>query len=501
MVGATLKAIHIRKVYPGTVALNDVSIAFEAGRVHALLGKNGAGKSTLIKVLSGATQPTAGSIEIDGQTVALRSPKHAFQNGIATVYQEMSLIPELTVAENILFGRLPRVQSLFGLCRFTIDWPAVYQRAHEVLEELGVSLDVKQQVRFLGVAQQQLVEIAKAMSFRPKVLMFDEPTSALAHHECQSLFRLIRNLASGGVAIIYISHRLQELREIVDTVSVLRDGNHIGSIPMTEATPRTIADMMFGQWLPQQRPANETANKKTVMRVSHLSRRGRFEDVSFTLNRGEVLGLAGMVGSGRTSLLMSIFGAEPIDRGRIELADRLIRRPSPVVMKRAGLGLTPENRKEQALVQLLSTRDNICLAGLGRISLRGLIWHERQRPIVERTIDDLRIDVADISTPVSVLSGGNQQKVVVGNWLNTQPLVMLLDEPTRGVDVRSRQQIFQLIWQLSRQGISAIVVSSELEELVEVCSRILVMRAGRLVAEVDPQGLELSDLLTLCMEQ
>ena len=501
MVEAKLKAINIRKTYPGTIALNDVSISFQAGSVHALLGKNGAGKSTLIKILSGATQPTAGSVEVDGRKVVLNSPQAASQNGIATVYQELSLIPELSVAENILFGRLPHIKGMFGLGRFTIDWSAVFKQAHKILQELGVAIDVKQHVGCLGVAHQQLVEIAKAMSFHPKVLLFDEPTSALAHHESQTLFHLIRKLARRGAAVIYISHRLQELRQIVDVVSVLRDGNLIGTISMAEATPQKITHMIFGQWSLQQRPADIAVSKQTVMRVTGLSRRNHFQDVNFSLRRGDVLGVAGMVGSGRTSLLMSIFGAAPIDEGQIELAGKVIARPSPVVMKRAGLGLTPEDRKEQSLVQSLSTRDNICLAGLSRIALAGLIWHKRQRPIVEKTIHDLRIVVADVGSPVSLLSGGNQQKIVVGSWLNTQPLVMLLDEPSRGVDAQSRQHIFQMIWELSRQGISSIFVSSELEELVEVCNRILVMRAGSIVAEVNPYQLQLGDLLSLCMEQ
>lgn len=493
-----LRASGIRKVYPGALALDDVSISFEAGKVHALLGKNGAGKSTLIKILAGATRPTAGAIEVDSQRVELDSPLDAFRKGIATVYQDLSLIPGLSVAENILFGRLPHRA---GLWRVAIDWPRVFAEAGAVLAQLGVNLDVRARVSSLGIAAQQVVEIAKAMSFKPAVLMLDEPTSALAHHESQALFRLIRQLARQGVAIIYISHRLQELREIVDTVSVLRDGRLVGTIAMAAATPKVIAELMFGQVVKKRRPADLRVGDEVVLKTNGLTRQGRFAEINLTLRRGEILGLAGMVGAGRTSLLMAIFGAEPADSGSIEVVGERVAQATPRRMKSLGIGLTPENRKEQALVQQLSTRDNICLASLGRIARFGFINHERQRPVVERSIAELQIKLPGMMTPVSSLSGGNQQKVAVGNWLNTRPRVMLFDEPTRGIDVEAKQQIFQLIWQLSRRGISSILVSSELEELIEVCHRIVVMRKGRIVGELAPEGLELGGLLALCMEE
>lgn len=497
MATVKLQTIRLRKVYPGTVALDDVSMTFEAGRVSALLGKNGAGKSTLVKILSGAVKPTSGQVLIDGRQARFRSPGEAFNEGIATVYQELSLIPELTVGENILLGRLPKRTGLGGMA---IDWRAVYERADAVLQGLKVDLDVKQKAGRLSVAQQQVVEIAKAMSFNPSVLMLDEPTSALAHHEVASLFDLVRKLASQGVAVIYITHRLGELRDIADTVSVLRDGRFAGEVLIEEATPKLIVEMMFGETVPKTRPPELEVRREPVLEVRHLTMKGRLSDISLTLHRGEVLGIAGMLGAGRTELLMSLFGAMRFDEGEILIEGRPIRSPTPARMKRAGIGLTPENRKEQGVVLLLSTLDNACLAALGRISRNGVIWKGLQRKVVGRIVRDLQIILADLEQPVSSLSGGNQQKVVVGNWLNTEPRIMLFDEPTRGIDVQAKQQVFQIIWELSRQGIGSIFVSSELEELLEVCHRIVIMRKGRLVGEVDTEGLQFERLFAMCME-
>jgi len=491
-----LQVVGVRKVYPGTVALNDVSIGFEEGQVNALIGKNGAGKSTLVKIVSGAVQPTEGKILVNDREVRLRSPRDAFREGIATVYQELSLVPELTVGENILFGRLPKIKRFGGI---VIDWQEAFNRARSVLEEMHVDLDVTKKVSQLGVAQQQIAEIAKAMSFNPSVLILDEPTSALAHHEVQNLFQLVRQLADKGVAIIYISHRLQELEEIADRVSVLRDGDLVGTIGIEEANPDTIARMMFGEVVQRERPAGLEVDREPVLEVHGLGKKDTLYDIHFTLYKGEVLGIAGMLGAGRTELVRALFGADTVDRGEVVVGGKIIRHPTPARMKKLGMGLTPENRKDEGLVQMLSVRENICLASLNRISLKGLVWKGRQRVVAEKTVEDLSIDVSDITQVVSSLSGGNQQKVVVGNWLNTEPRVMLFDEPTRGIDVRAKQQVFQIIWDLSRRGISSILVSSELEELIEVCHRILIMRDGRIVDEVSPAGLQVERLLELSM--
>ncbi len=499
MPAAQLQTVAIRKEYPGTVALDDVSVKFDGGKVHALLGKNGAGKSTLVKIFAGTVQPTSGKILINGREVALRSAQDAFREGIATVYQELSLIPELTVAENILLGRLPKRR---GFSRVMIDWTRTFATAREVLAGLDPGIDVRRKAGELGVAKQQVVEIAKAMSFTPAVLMLDEPTSALARHETENLFTLVRQLAVRGVAVIYITHRLQELPRIADTITVLRDGKLVGIADMKDAPPEKIIGMMFGDVAQKQRPADLKAGTEPVMQVRNLGRAGKFHGVNFTLHRGEILGIAGMLGAGRTELLRALFAAEPPDEGEIILdGPEPVHCKSPAEAKRLGLAYTPEERKQQALVQILSTRANLCLASLDRISRHGFTTAARERPVAQRYVRDLSIKVPDIEQPVASLSGGNQQKVVVGKWLNTQPRVVLLDEPTRGIDVQAKQQIFQIVWDLSRQGISTVFVSSELEELTEVCHRILIMKNGTITGEVRPEEISAEELYVRCMEE
>jgi len=491
---ASLEVREVGKVYPGTVALNRVSLAFEAGEVHALIGKNGAGKSTLVKIISGATRPTSGRVLVDQREIDMHSPRDAFGYGIATVYQEMSLVPELSVGHNILLADLPT--KFGGVC---IDWPRVHERAQSILNDLNIDLDVRRPIRALGVASQQMVEIAKAMSFRPRVLLLDEPTSALARHETESLFRLIRDLAAKGVAIIYISHRLQELQRIAHKVSALRDGELVGSIGIEDADPQTIAHMMFGEVVPKHRPETLEVKEEVVLEVRGLTRQPLLHDIHFTLRRGEVLGIAGLVGSGRSELLRAISGADPFDEGEIFIRGRKVKRPSVGRMKRLGVGLTPEDRQAEGLVLVMSTLENVCLACMARLAWHGIWWKGRQRPVVERNVRDLHIAAPDVDAPVATLSGGNQQKVVVAKWLNTQPQILLFDEPTRGIDIQAKQQIFQVIWDLSKQGISTIFVSSELEEVVEVCHRILVLRDGRLVGETDADNLTPQQLFEYCV--
>ena len=495
----SLQTLDIRKEYPGTVALDGVSLTFEGGRVTALLGKNGAGKSTLVKILAGTVQPTRGQILVDGQPVELRSATDAFEKGIATVYQELSLVPGLTVAENILLGRMPRRRGALG--RVMIDWRAATAQAKAILREMGVELDPGRKVSELGVAQQQIVEIAKAMSFNPSVLMLDEPTSALARHETELLFKLVGRLAARGVAIVYITHRLQELKQIADVAAVLRDGRLVGTVEMAQATPEAIVRMMFGEVARRCRPADLKPAAETSLEVRGLTQAGRFRDVNFTLRRGEVLGIAGMIGAGRTELLRAIFGAEPCDRGEIFLEGRPVDAASPQAMKNHGLALVPEDRKQQALVLGLSIRANLCLAGMSRLATGGFITRRRERALTESMTQRLEIKAGDSENPVESLSGGNQQKVVVGKWLGTRPRVMLFDEPTRGIDVQAKQQIFQIMWDLSREGIASIFVSSELEELLAVCHRILIMKGGTIAGEVEPEAVTPDELVLACMEE
>ncbi len=494
----SLQTRSLRKEYPGTVALDDVSVSFTGGKIHALIGKNGAGKSTLVKIISGATQPTRGSILVDGLEVSLPSPRHALERGIVAVHQELSLVPELTVAENILLGRLPKKH---GLRNSVIDWRSVFLRAGQVLDDLGVYLDVHEKAGTLGIAQQQVVEIAKAMSYEPSILILDEPTSALAQHETERLFDVLKKLKTRGVVLLYITHRLQELHEIADTVTVLRNGALVGTIGIDQATPAAIVQMMFGEVVQRSRPVDLIAPTEPFVEVRSLSRTGSFDDVNFTVNKGEVLGIAGLLGSGRTELLRAIFGADPPDSGELIIAGQHIRPTSPEQMKELGIAMTPENRKDQGLVQLLSTSVNLCLSSLHRIASHGFLTRTREERLVEKNVRELDIKVNRTDAPVAFLSGGNQQKVVIGKWLNTNPRLVLLDEPTRGIDVQAKQQMFQIIWDMSKRGISCIVVSSELEELLDICHRILIMRAGRIVSEVRPSEISLENLFAACMKE
>ena len=490
---SVLRTEGITKDYPGTRALDDVSVSFEGGKVHAFIGKNGSGKSTLVKVFSGAIQPTKGKFFLDDQELQFNNPTDAFEQGIATVYQELSLVPYLTVAENIYLGRLPKKGRI-------VDWKKTYQMAGDLIKKMNVDIDPHEKVFKLSMWQCQVVEIIKAMSFQPKVLMLDEPTSALAQNETESLFQVVRTLRDQGVIVIYISHRLQELWEIADTVTVLRDGKFIGKKNINEVDHKGIINMMFGDVELKTRPADLVVTDEPVMQVEHLTRSGKFEDVSFTLKKGEVLGIAGMLGAGRTELLRSLFGVDGYDSGKIIInGEEMSHKATPEQMKKKGMGLTPEERKNQGVILIHSIRDNLCNACLDKVSDHHIINAKRRASFASRQVEELEIKIPDVKAAVSSLSGGNQQKVVVGNWLNTDPTIMMYDEPSRGIDVKAKQQIFQIMWDQSRKGVSSIFVSSELEELLEVCHRILIMHMGRIIGEIYPENITIEQLYADCM--
>ncbi|MGE5583891.1 MAG: sugar ABC transporter ATP-binding protein [Bacillota bacterium] len=490
-----LELQNLTKVYPGTVALKDFSAVLDGGKVYALLGKNGSGKSTLVKCISGAIQPTEGKMFINGRLLEPKSPVDAFNQGIAIVYQELSLVRDLSVAENILLGRYFKK----GPGNSIIDWEKTKQKAAEILQSLKIEIPVTATVRSLSVGQQQMIEIAKAMSFNPSVLILDEPTSALAQHEIESLFEVVRNLKSHGVIIIFITHKLHEINQIADFVTVVRDGYNVGTITINEATPKKIVEMMFGEVRQLSRP-NLAVSPEVVLEVKGLTSKNKFSDISFKLYKGEVLGIAGMLGSGRSELLRAIFGADPFDGGEIVFNNRTFTKSDIVTMKNIGLAMTPENRKEEGLIQVLSIRENLSLASLDLMAVSGFLNRRIEDPYIENQVTNLQIKVSDINRPVSSLSGGNQQKVVIGNWLNARPRVIFFDEPSRGIDVHAKQQIFQIMWDLSRQGLSSIFVSTELEELLEVCNRILIMKHGRIEQEINPEKVSLEEIYSLCME-
>ena len=486
------------KQYPGVIALDHVDFTMEKGEVRALLGKNGAGKSTLVKILSGAVHPDSGTIRIDGQPVTISSTGDAFHQGICTVYQELSLVPGLTVAENILLGRWPK-QRILGLS--VINRKAIRPIAKAALDQLEVSLNLDEQVARLSVAQQQLIEIAKAISFNPRVLVLDEPTSALAANEVDVLHKVVRRLAEQGHAIIYVTHRLQEIPHVADSVTVLRDGKDMGTITAAEATPAVIANRMIGaDW---QRTEWGTGGQpgEVKLAVRNLNRKGLLHDVSFEVRGGEVLGIAGLLGSGRTELLRAIFGLDKMDSGEVYVKGELMRDPTPLSMKAHNVGLTPEDRKRQGLVLLFSVQDNLTLASLNRFSSRGILQRSRGATLAREMVKSLDIKTPGLGVATSTLSGGNQQKVVVGNWLNTLPEILLMDEPTRGIDIQAKEQIFHLVRDLASQGLAVVFISSEIEEVLDVADRILVMNQGRITGEVKPDEIDLEELLARVMEE
>lgn len=489
-----LRLEKIYKRYPGVVALDNLSFEMQAGEVRALLGKNGAGKSTLIKILSGAIQSDEGTIFIDDKPVTFHSTRDAFEKGIYTVYQEMSLVPALSVAENIMLGRLPLTR--FGI----LDFGALRKIARDALGQLNIELDVDMPVSRLDVATQQIVEIAKALSFDPRVLILDEPTSALAKNEVDLLLDIIRKLGESGRAIIYVSHRLAEIPRIADTVTILRDGRHTGTISIEEATPQRITEMMIGQgWTRTVHRDDAKAQKEEEvrLRIRNLSQAGRFHNISFDAHRGEVIGIAGLLGSGRTELLRAIFGLDPTDTGTISVNGEIVQKPSPRKMKSLGVALTPEDRKQQALILIASVQENLTLASLDRLSNMGLISFKAFEQSARDMIKDTQIKTPSQDVAVTTLSGGNQQKVVVGNWLNTRPQILLMDEPSR--DIQAKEQIFKLIRELAEEGLTVLFVSSEIEEVLDVADRILVMNTGQITKDVSAQNLKLDELMALVM--
>lgn len=487
-----LRISDISKQYPGTLALDNVNIVFESGKVNAVIGKNGSGKSTLIKIISGAIKQSGGALFLEDEELRIHDPQDGFKNGIATVYQELSLVPSLSIGENIYLGRLERRNGF-------IHWKEIHRKANNLLADMNIDLSSETLVSDLSMWQRQMIEIVKALSHNPKVLMLDEPTSALAQGESELLFDFIRKVVKMDVIIIYISHRLQELWKIADRCSILRDGLHIGTIEMSTATRKDIVHMMFGDVEIKQRPNNIEVRDEVVLRTRNLSRKGYFSNISFSLKKGEILGIAGMLGSGRTELLKSIFGADPYDSGEVYIKENKVKKSNPIKVKRMGVALTPEDRKHEGLIQVLSVKDNLCAASLDMIARKIFVNKKKENDFVERQIEGLDIKIPSKTALVSSLSGGNQQKVVVGNWLNTDPEVILLDEPSRGIDVKAKQQIFQVIWDQARKGISCIMVSSELEELLEVCHRILIIREGQITGEVSPDSVSIEELYSICM--
>ncbi|GAB4520654.1 MAG: sugar ABC transporter ATP-binding protein [Anaerolineae bacterium] len=468
----TLEIIQVSKRFDATQALDGVSLELYPGEVHTLLGENGAGKSTLIKIMTGVHQPDTGEIRLDGQPMTLNSTAHAQQYGISAIYQEPMTFPDLNVAENIFINHRNRGA--------VVRWGKMYREAESILASLGVSLDVRSQARGLSLAAQQTVEIAKSLSLKTRVLIMDEPTASLSAHEVTQLFNLVRRLREQGVAILFISHRLEEVFEISDRITIFRDGRRISSAPASEVTPESAIRDMVGREMGEFLVKEPTERGEVVLSVRNLGREGVFSGINFDVHHGEVLGFAGLVGSGRTDIALAIFGIEPPDEGEILFNGQRVNIRTPEEATRMGIAYVPEDRREQGLVTSMSIAANISLPRLQHYLNRlGLIQAQSEARTAEEYRQRLSIRTSSIRLAASKLSGGNQQKVVLSKWLNTQPRLLILDEPTRGIDVGAKAEVHHIINQLAKDGLGIMLISSDLPEVLAMSDRVLVMREGR----------------------
>ena len=469
----------IVKRFPGVLALSDVNITVHAGEVHVLIGENGAGKSTLIKILSGVFLPDTGTILFEGKPVAIRNPRDAQMLGVSTIYQELNLVPDMTVAENIFLGREPMRLRRLGI----VDRRLLNRQADELLTTLNLQIDPQAVIKSLGIAQQQMVEIAKALSLNAQLIIMDEPTAVLTTHEIDQLFATIAELKRRGVAIIYISHRLDEVKTLGDRATVLRDGGWVGTVQVADTSIDQLIRMMVGRDLADKFPKIPVAPGEEVLRVEHLSRNGVLHDINFYLRRGEVLGIAGLVGAGRTELARVIFGADPLHGGQIFMHGQPIDIRSPGHAIRKGIALVPEDRKRHGILAHLSIKHNITLTALSDFSRRGFINMRQEDAHAQDYAAAMRIASPDLERWVHYLSGGNQQKVVIAKWLSSRADIFLFDEPTRGIDVAAKVEVYQLMNELIKRGAAIVMISSELPEILGMSDRILVMRGGRICGE------------------
>jgi ribose transport system ATP-binding protein len=470
----------VSKEFPGVQALMGIDLDLRGGEVHAIVGENGAGKSTLMKILAGIYQPDAGSLLVDGRTVHISSPRHAMALGIGMIHQELNLAPNLSVAENIFLGRAP---MRFGL----VDWRRLDLQTRSLLDRLAIDLDGRAAVEDLSVARQQMVEIAKALSLNARVIIMDEPTSALTERETATLFRIIGRLKAEGVAVAYISHRLEEIFRVADRVTVLRDGRLVSSARVADTTPAQLISLMVGRELTALFPKESVEVGAPVLEVRRLSRAGVLHDVSFVLHQREILGLAGLVGAGRTELVRAIFGVDPIDGGEVLIDGKVVKIHGPREAIQLGLGFVTEDRKLHGLVLGMTVRENATLASLANVGRFGFIDFARERAMAADYVRQLDIRTPTVEQEVNNLSGGNQQKVVVAKWLATRPRILILDEPTRGIDVGAKAEVHALMSRLAVAGVSILMISSELPEILGMSDRILVVRQGRISAEFSRQ--------------
>jgi ABC-type sugar transport system ATPase subunit len=482
----------ITKRFGGVTALHDVSLSIARGECHGLMGENGAGKSTLGKILAGIHRADEGSILIDGQNYSLHSPAEALKAGVGMVHQELAFCPDLSIAENLCMGQYPRRMGMF------LNHAEMHRRAEKLLAQIGVFLDVAQPMHHLSTAQEQLVQIASAVGTNAQIIVFDEPTSSLSEVDSQQLFKLIDNLKARGVTMIYVSHRMPELFRLCDRISVLRDGKYVGTVDRANATQDVIVRMMIGRSVEDYFPQHLSSKPgRTVLSVQGLRSPGHFEEVNFEIRAGEIVGFAGLVGAGRSEIAKAIFGLDRSARGHVEIDGEPMPLGSIRAAKRRGIGFLPEDRKRQGLVLMMSCRANLSMGMLDRLSRMGLLAQAKERELTEEYFAKLRVRASSIEAPVAGLSGGNQQKIAIAKWLARGAKLLIVDEPTRGVDVGAKAAIHALIDDLARQGVAIMLISSELPEVLNLSTRVIVMRSGRIVGEVPRESATQENILRL----
>jgi ribose transport system ATP-binding protein len=478
MTAKLLEMKGISKSFPGVKVLDQVGFTLSSGEVHALMGENGAGKSTLMKILGGIHTKDSGSIAMHGNAIDITSPSMAQDAGIVIIHQELKLIPHLTVMENIFLGR----EFTYGKSKI-INWRRMKQESKSYLSRLGLNIDPGILVNELSVGQQQMVEITKALSMNAEILVLDEPTAALTDREIEALFAVIASLKEKGVGMIYISHRMEEIFRICDQVTVLRDGHYVGTEYIADTTMDELVKMMVGREIKDRFPKIQVTLGEEKLTVNGLTQKGKLHDISFSVRAGEILGIAGLMGAGRTELAKALFGVTPIDRGTISVNGNSVSIKQPIDAIRAGIALVTEDRKDEGLLLPLSVNDNLALPNLSLLSSFGFMNHSKERELSDSMIRQLSIKTPNREQKVDALSGGNQQKVVIGKWLATSPQVLILDEPTRGVDIGAKKEIYDLMNELALQGVAIIMISSELPEVLGMSDRILVMHEGKISGE------------------
>lgn len=481
----------IMKSFGTNQVLNNAGFFLRDGEVHALMGENGAGKSTLMKILTGVYTRDGGIVKVNGQEVNYSNPQEAEAAGIVFIYQELNVMFDLTVEENLFMGK--EITKGFGIC----DKKAMRAKAEEVLERMGVSIPVDTVMSDLSVGQQQMIEICKALLVDAKVIIMDEPTAALTQSETAALFEVIENLKKRGVSIVYISHRMEEIFELCDRITVLRDGQYIDTCEIKDITMDDVVKMMIGREIGERYPSRNHSVGKTVFEVKGLSRKGAFNDVSFTVGAGEVLGVSGLMGAGRTEIMQAVFGYLPADSGEILIDGQPVKIKNPMDAMKAGIGFITEDRKVEGLMLDKTIRENIALANLGTISGSGVISKAKEKSLISRGIEEFKIRCFGTEHECGNLSGGNQQKVVLAKWIYTEPKILILDEPTRGVDIGAKKEIYNVINDMARKGVAIIMVSSELPEILGMSDRVMVVREGDVRGILNIENASQESIMTL----